>query len=298
VYLLKLSLRPWRLALLSQIFSSLAVGFLLLMMGFLFWMQQGLKSVLVRMQGEQVVTAYLNRNVSAHEEGTIVDSIHTALQEAPHVEVKLVSAKQFVATMKNQYPDLVRELEDLGQDMFQVVPRYVSVVGMLSDSALQEIQKIPGIELAESSKDRFHHIVGAFSTLLWIAKVLMGGVCFALLTGLVHLSRTNAYLHAEALSLFKLWGAGSTTLALPGTLSGLLVGVLGGAIACVGWMTVGAWLARHVRSLSVMLKGMPLLGLHLGLGLLLVGAFIGLLAGLLGSFSSAPSGKNAGGCAV
>ena len=66
--LLKLSLRPWKLAPASHLFSSVAVGFLLLLVGFLFWMQTGLRPLVARLQGEQVVTAYLDPSVDAKDE--------------------------------------------------------------------------------------------------------------------------------------------------------------------------------------------------------------------------------------
>jgi cell division protein FtsX len=188
--------------------------------------------------------------------------------------------------LKGQYPDLVRELEDLGQEMIQIVPRFISISGILPEASLEKIRNTPGIESAESSKDRYHHIIGAFTTLRWVSRILMGGICLALLTGLIHLSRMNAYLHRDTLTLLRFWGAGSTILAAPGMISGIFVGLLGGGIASVGWMTLGVWLTKHVRSLSVLLKGMPPFSTHLSLSLLGFGALLGLVAGLFGSLSA------------
>jgi cell division protein FtsX len=297
LYLLKLALRPWRIAPMSQFFSAVAVGSLLILFGFLNWMQEGLRPVLSRLQGEQVVTAYLNSAVNSNEEAKLVDTIRMSLgsQNSPAPEVKLMTAPHFIALVKSQYPDLGKELEDLGQDMNQVIPRYISVSGILPDAALSKIQSVPGIEYAESSKDRYHHVVGAFAALRWVVRILMGGVGIALFTGLIHLSRMNAYLHKDALTLLRFWGAGNVTLIGPGMISGLSVGFLGGLIALSGWLTAGSWLTHHVRSLSSMLKGMPIVHASLSIQLLLMGAVVGLLAGMLGSFSDAQLGKIPGG---
>ncbi len=286
VYLLKLALRPWKLALFSQIFSAMAVGVLLVLVGFLFWMQQGLQLVVHRMQGEQVVTAYLDNTVLTGDEARLVAAIRNTLDSPLGVEIKIVTASQFVNTVKGQYPDLGRELEDLGREMYQIVPRYISISGILSASALDKIKRIPGIDSAESSKDRYHTIVGAFSALRWVARILMCGIGFALLTGLIHLTKMNAYLHRDALKLLRFWGAGATTLAGPGMISGTGVGLLGGAIAWSSWMTLGIALMQHIRSLSVMLKGMPPLHSNLALSLFILGGIMGFLAGLFGSLSS------------
>jgi cell division protein FtsX len=296
MFLLKLSLRPWRLAPLSQAFSAIAVGFLLLLVGFMFWMQAGLKPVLARLQGEQIVTAYLDASVDAKDENKIVDSIRTALgAHSENTDVRLVTTQEFVANLKGAYPDLSRELEDLGGEMNAVVPRYVSISGVLPDSALQSVKSVPGIESAESSKDRYLHIVGAFSALRWVAKLLVVGLALALLTGLIHLSRMNAYLHRDALTILRLWGANEATLRVPSMISGVFVGAAGGVIAFVGWLTIGTWLARHIRALSPMLRDMPAASVMVALSLLAGGILVGLFAGALGGISSAVSGSEARG---
>jgi cell division protein FtsX len=271
---------------LSQIFSAAAVGFLLLLVGFLFWMQSGLKPVLARLQGEQVITAYLDSVTEAKDEEKIVDSIRTVLgAQAEKSDIRFVTSRKFVENLKGAYPELSRELEDLGSEMTAVVPRYVSISGVLNQEALSKVRSVAGIESAESSKDRYIHIVGAFSALRWVAKLLVTGLGLALLTGLIHLSRMNAYLHRDALAILRLWGADETTLRVPSMVSGVLVGALGGSTACASWIIAGHWFARQARSLSPMLRDLPAAPLSLSLGLLAGGILVGLFAGALGGVS-------------
>lgn len=285
MYLLKLSLRVWKIAPLSQTFSAIAVGFLLVLIGFLFWIQQGLQPILARLQTEQVVTAYLSSSVDPKGEASLLDEVRQVIGPENSAEVKLITAPQFVTLLKNQYPDLGRELEDLGQEMFQVIPRYISITGTLGSFSLEKIRGIHGIESAESSKDRYRPIVGAFSVLRWVTRVLMVGVILALLTGLIHLSRMNIYLHHDALSLLKFWGAGRGTLAVPGVISGLVVGILGGAIASTGWLTAGNSMVHHIRAISSILKGMPTVHSHIAMSLFIAGCGVGTISGFLGSLS-------------
>ncbi|MGZ3698659.1 MAG: hypothetical protein ACXWP5_11035, partial [Bdellovibrionota bacterium] len=195
MYLLKLSLRPWRISFFSQIFSAIAVGFLLFLVAFLFWMQQGLKPVVARLKGEQVLTAYLQAQVAEGSEKQIVDQIRTSLGAHEEADVRFVGTREFLEQLKNHYPDLGKELEDLGSESTLVIPRYVSITGMLPDTAQEVVRGVRGVESVESSKDRYRHVVGAFSALRWVARLLMLGICLALLTGLIHLSKMNTYLH-------------------------------------------------------------------------------------------------------
>ena len=285
MYLLRLALRPLRLAPLSQIFSALMVGFLLLLAGFLFWMQKGLSPVLARLQGEQVLTVYLKNDVQTKDIAQITDAIRIAAGAHPN-EVKYVDAPKFISELKGYYQELGQELEDLGDELNSVVPRYVSISSVLPASALDKVKIVPGVEFAESSRDRYRHIIGAFKTLRWVSKLLVAGLCFALLTGLLHLSRMNTYLHQDALSLLRLWGADNFVLRIPGMLSGLLVGFTGGAIAFLGWMLTGEWLTQRVRALSPILKTLPMPNTNVALSLLLGGAIVGIIAGALGGLSS------------
>jgi cell division protein FtsX len=292
VFLLKLSLRPWRLAPLSHGFSSVAVGFLLLVAGFLFWLQDGLKPVVARLQGEQVITAYLAApelapdavQENGAEAAQITDAIRVAVgaQAVLPPDVQYVSSQQFVKNLSATYPELSRELEVLGPEMAAVVPRYVSVTGLLGESALERVRAVPGVESAESSRDRYARVVGAFLALRWVARLLVAGAALALLTGLIHLSRLNAYMHREALTILKLWGAGALEMRAPAMISGALVGALGGCAAGAGWLLAGHGLSQQIRSLSPMLAGLPAASATLALGLAGAGILIGICAGALG----------------
>lgn len=280
MYLLRLALRPLRLAPLSQLFSAFVVGVMLLFVGFLFWMQQGLKPLLAHLQGEQVITAYLSDSVTPQDEARILRSVTSSLGDA-RFEAKLVGSTQFVKLIEDSYPELGRELTGLGSEMTKMVPRYISVVGVLPASALSKIKTLVGVQSAESSRDRYRHIVGAFSTLRWVTTLLVIGVCFSLAVGLIHLSRMNSDFHRDALALFRHWGASSELLLVPGILSGALIGLIGGGVALCGWILLSGELMLHVRSFSVLLKELPVAHPQMGFLLLGFGLFLGTFSGLM-----------------
>lgn len=290
MYLLKLALRPWRTAPLSQVFSALAVGFLLGISGFLLWMDQGLKPVIHRLRSEQVITAYVSPEYASGEEPKLVDAIRVklgarAVDAGPspgRVEYRAVGASEFVDQLRGHYPDLARELDTFGKELPLVVPRHISISGSLPVSALESVRSVPGIESAESSSDRHQHVVGAFRALRWVARLLIGGLALALLTGLIQLAKINGHLHQDALSVLRLWGAGPLKLRVPGMISGLGVGVLGGLIASTSWLVAGGWLARQVVALSPMFEGMPSPPVQGAFALLIAGILIGAGAGALG----------------
>jgi len=278
---LKLAIRPWKLSPWSQIFSALAVGILLLLVGFLFWVQEGLRPVLMRLRYEQVITAFIDPSVEAQDESQIIDSIRTTLGSQAVSEFNLVNTQQSLEKIKSRYPELGRELEDLGAEKSQVVPRYVSISGFFSDTTLDVIRKTQGIESADSSKDRFKNILSAFSALRFVSRLLVIGLCVALLTGLIHLSRTNALVHEDVVSLLRLWGASDPFVRFPLLISAVLVGIIGGMVAAISWSTVGVRLSNHIRVLSPLLNEMPPLSGYFPVVLVWMGALLGMLAGIL-----------------
>ncbi len=250
-------------------------------------MQRGLTPVLVRLENTQVITAYLDPTTSQKDELRIVDTIRTSLGAAPEDQgsvetatVALIGPKEFLERLGKPYPELSQELQDLGSEMPGIVPRYVSVSGLLPGVTLDQFKIIPGVESVESSKDRNHSILAAFQALRSVSRLLMAGLCLAVLTGLVHLARMNASLHHDVLSFLKLWGASELSVRVPGILSGLLVGLIGGVLAACAWVFFGAPLAEHVRTLSPVLTSMPVAGLAYGAWLWLAGACLGVSSGL------------------
>jgi cell division protein FtsX len=128
-------------------------------------------------------------------------------------------------------------------------------------------------------------IIGAFQALRWMARLLAGGLCLALFTGLIHLARMNSQLHSDAVSLLRIWGANEIYLRLPSLMSGASVGMLGGVLGTFAWMFWGSWLIRHVRGISPLLHELPSGGAASVAVLLLAGGlFVGALSGLLGAF--------------
>lgn len=281
MYLIKLALRPWRVAPWSQFFSALAVGFLLVIAGFLVWMERGLIPVVQRLKQEQVITAYLDPAVEPKDEAKVADEIRVRLG-ARAIDVKTVPAEKFVAELREHYPDLGRELENLGSEMNSMVPRYISASGIMSEDALEKVRTVKGIESADSSRDRYHHVVGAFMALRLVSRWLAAGLALALLTGLIHLARMNAEIHHDSIELLRLWGAGAIALRSPGVLSGALVGLLGGALAFGAWITAAHWLGTQVSALSPLLQGLAPPSILAGASLFACGTLSGLIAGVAG----------------
>ncbi len=295
MFLLKLSFRPWRLAGISQVSSALVVGLLLSMMGVFYWIQSGLTPLLDQLQSDEVILAYLtpsspsvtlsDEQVGEQEDQKIMDSIRVSLgSQAERVEIRRVNGDQFLGQLKVAYPELVREILDLGPEGKAVVPRYVSISGSFAmggaAKVIDRLKAMNGVDSVASSHQRFEQVVGAFRALRTFIAVVVIGLGIALITGLVHLAKTNAFLHRESLSVLRQWGASGTLMRLPSILSCFWVGALGGGFAAIGWLLARSWLGLRVRNLSPLMSQFPHAPVSTAAFLLLAGMLLGLMAGL------------------
>jgi len=280
VYLLRLALRPWRRAPWNQFLSALASGILLLLAAFMAWLQVGLEPVLIRLNSEQVITAYLEASVEKAEESRIADSIRTSLGAEAIRQFEVVDSERFIRNLKSKHPVLADDLEGFGSEMSLIIPRYVSVTGYFSDSALDAIRTIKGVESAESSRDRYRPILGAFGALKGVSVLFIGGLILALLTGLLQLARMNSQMHEDVISFLRLWGSGRGAARAPGLLAGMSIGFVGGWVAFSGWILGSRWLASHIRALSPLFSDMALPRLEWAALLWIAGILLGLLSGL------------------
>jgi hypothetical protein len=294
VYLLRLAMRPWRVAPLSQIFSALVVGFLVLFSGFLFWMEQGLKPIVDRLQGEQVITAWLSPDVLESDEQALLKQVKDTVLSAPGprsrrypIDFRFTSGSDFLKQIEKPYPELARRVQETPGEIKDLVPRYITLSGVFEDRVLEQVKTIRGIESAESSKNRHTHVVGAYRALRWVVRILVAGLALALLTGLIHLARMNAHLHRDALSILRLWGAGPWTLRSPALVSGGLVGLLGGLTSLGGWHAISPWLIQNLKQLSPMLSELQVPQWQAGISLWAAGIAIGVISGSAGAWSVA-----------
>jgi len=289
MYLIRLAIRPWRWAPLSQISGVLTVAFLLFLFGFLYWIQDSMAPVVNLLRTGEVLTAYLQPGLSEAEADQVADSISLSFA-APgrpsQADVDVVDAENFISEIQKVYPTLAGELLSLGSEMKDVVPRYITVSGILPVGTLEKIREVPGIDAVESSRHRFSQTLGAFRALQWVCRLLAAGVLLAMISSLIHLTRMNTWLHSETLSLFRLWGADSFHLLLPGALSGATSGLAGGAIAGLIWIVSHQWLAHQIQILSPVFNEMPMPTTLWGGILVMAGLLAGWIGGFLGALAA------------
>ncbi|HTL11636.1 MAG TPA: hypothetical protein VL588_04070 [Bdellovibrionota bacterium] len=288
MYLLKIALRPWRVAPLSQGLGAATAGFLLLMMGLLIWVDRGLAPAVEHLRNDSVATVYL----APPAQGETADGPLKAVRAVvgPEVTARFVDRAQFVGELKGTYPQLADQLLELGSEMNTVVPRYITVSGALGDDTVARLRSLPGVLQVDRSEGRSGRVFSAIHAMRWLARVLALAIGAAVIAALSQMARMNWGILGESTSLLRLWGGGELASRLPGVVAGLVAGGTAGALTLALWFPAGGWIGARIRALSPLLASLPAPGGALPLTLALAAVLIGGAAALLGAWSAARGG--------
>ncbi len=280
--LIRLALRPWRLTPWSQAFSAVAMAFLLTLGAFLLRFEFQLRPTVQKLSRDQVLTAFIEPSSPAGEESRIADQIRVSLG-SKDIEIRGVGEKGFLEALRPNYPGLANEIESLGDEGRDLIPRHVLVAGVLPADAEARVKATTGIVSIDSTRNRYQQSLAAFQAVLRISRWMFAGLALALLCGLFQLGRLNAQMHAESLQLMRLWGAHPVFLRIPPMLSGLSVGAAGGLLGWVIWSFGFPGLFDQLAKLSIVFQGMDFaraqaMGPMIAVAGILAGAATGLAA--------------------
>lgn len=265
---------------LSQVFGILNIAMILFLGGFLSWLDQALAPVVAKLETEETLTVYLSPQLAAADEAQLIDRVKVSIAHADaQPQVKVVRSREFLDEIARQYPDLANELAQMGPEGDLMIPRYISITGILPPGIGERVRSLVGVEGIDSSGDRLRPVAGAFSALRWLVRALSFGLALALFAAMAQLGRLNFNHLADALATLRFWGADAFQAAIPGLLAGIFVGVLGGILGALVWIGFSGWLGSELASLSEVLGTLPAPELELAWLLLVFGAACGICAG-------------------
>jgi len=274
---IKMALRPWKLAPLSQWLSAMTLGILLFVFCFLSWFSSALNPVLARLSSDQVVTAYLDTSEGTSGE-KISDQIKLQLGSSAS-RVDHVNSAEFLTELSKIYPDLAREVSSLGQDMKMIAPEYVTIRGQISRNQLENLKRLKGVDSVDSSVERFKPIFESLQTTQWITRIFLAAVLFGLFTVLFLMSRLNASIHQNGRKLIYQLGGSRLQAKFPQVFHQTLLGVIGGILASSAWLlSQSAWIHK-IQTFSPYFRDLAPAQASSTIVVLAVGAIMGFLSG-------------------
>jgi cell division protein FtsX len=280
VLILKLAWRPWKLLPWTQISGVLTAGFLLTLLYLSTWAQLELAPIITKLENEKIVTVYAQSELPVHEEETWVDTIRLSVGSsvAHSFETEFIGITEFLQQLEAVDPTLTEQLLSLGSELKDVVPRYVTLSGAFLASDVEKIKKLPSVQSVVHS-----HVAGqrggeALQSLRVGLQGTIAGLAAVFVVLMVWLVRMNSHLQMEVIRLLRLWGGSGVLMRLPGFISTLMIGLLGGLIAA----GLGYGFRTHFPEwgglISPLFEGVKAPTIESGITLVFIAVFLSFLA--------------------
>ncbi|MEI8391448.1 MAG: permease-like cell division protein FtsX [Actinomycetes bacterium] len=216
----------------------------LLLVGSTFLIQSAFDNLLTRWKGDVELIVYVRSDADA----TQVDVIRGALESQPSIidvsKLRYLNQAESYAEAEKLFagdPGTLRLLTP------ENIPSQFKVVPISQDSNLirelgEQFRNIPGVREVAYAQDVFD-VVARVSQFIRVATTVMSIVLLVVAVGLIwNTVRTAMFARRREIEVMKLVGATNWFIRIPFMLEGLLQGVIGGVLSCLGlWGLNTAW---------------------------------------------------------
>lgn len=277
MFALKLALRPWRLQPLSQFLTFVTLTTMLLLAGFFGSLALSLPELRHRLEGDHVASVFLDPSIEAANLTTIRDQIQVSLGSSA-VAVEYMDSTAFLNSIRESQPDLVKEVEALGNEKEWVAPKFFSLRGGLSEHTIETLRTIPGVEAVTFSAKRFKPILENLAAIEWLSRVLFAAILLAMVAVLTLLGRLNSSIFRDAEIIVSQMGGSLNQARFPARLNPVLLAGGAGGIATLILLKLSPWFTAKMASLSPFLQGMESASRSTSLAVFGLGLATGVLA--------------------
>lgn len=216
----------------------------LLLVGTTFLIQSAFDNLLTRWKGDVELIVYVRSDASPEQ----IQVIEQALRSQPSVidvnQLRYLDQSESYAEAQKLFagdPGTLRLLTP------ENIPSQFKVVPVAQDSNLirelgEQFRLLPGVREVAYAQDVFD-VVARVSQFIRVATTAMSIVLLVVAVGLIwNTIRTAMFARRREIEVMKLVGATNWFIRIPFMLEGLLQGLIGGIMACVGlWGLNSAW---------------------------------------------------------
>lgn len=256
----------------------------LLLAGSTFLIQHAFDNLLTRWQGGVEVIVFMR----AEADQSQLAFVESTLEGNPSVD----ASKLRYLNQEESYEEAKRifagDPSTLNLLRVETIPSQFKVVPATDDAALieslgEQWRGMPGVYDVKYAKDTFD-VVSRVSNFIRIVTTAMSVVLLLVAVGLIwNTIRTAMFARRREIEVMKLVGATNWFIRIPFMLEGLVQGLLGGVVSCVGlWGLNTAWTGRVKSFADIELAALVASGGYVRFVMIML-LLIGALAGAIGS---------------
>lgn len=282
----------WRIVksnLLSNLFSILGTGLILFLFGMVATGTMIGNEFIAKLQQEAEISVYYSEAIGEDRALQLVDTIKTVKGVW---SARLVSEAEARSLMEEMLGEEAKILELFEENPFAA---FIEVRIHLDsmDSVLEEVRKLDGVEYVRDNRSVLTQLQGIINGLKIIGSLIILAVGITTLIILSHMIRQGIYNNREQINTLRLLGAPESFIGFPFVMVGLLLTLLGGALATA---MITVLIHKGYQGIGAALAFIPLpsqQGVIMSITFLIftVSLVLGLLGSLFGLSSIGKSGR-------
>ena len=216
----------------------------LLLVGSTFLIQRAFDNLLTRWKGDVELIVYVRSDADATQIEVIKGALESQASIIDVAKLRYLNQAESYAEAEKLFagdPGTLRLLTPAS------IPSQFKVVPISQDSNLirelgEQFRNIPGVREVAYAQDVFD-VVARVSQFIRVATTVMSIVLLVVAVGLIwNTVRTAMFARRREIEVMKLVGATNWFIRIPFMLEGLLQGVIGGVLSCLGlWGLNTAW---------------------------------------------------------
>jgi len=216
----------------------------LLLVGSTFLIQRAFDNLLTRWKGDVELIVYVRSDADATQIEVIKGALESQASIIDVAKLRYLNQAESYAEAEKLFagdPGTLRLLTPANiPSQFKVVP--VSQDSNLIRELGEQFRNIPGVREVAYAQDVFD-VVARVSQFIRVATTVMSIVLLVVAVGLIwNTVRTAMFARRREIEVMKLVGATNWFIRIPFMLEGLLQGVIGGILSCLGlWGLNTAW---------------------------------------------------------
>lgn len=226
-YFIKESGRVIRLNLLSNIFTVIATGLILLLLGIVISGTDIGNRLVVMLNDEAEVNGYFSRDISLEERDELAVNINNLDGVR---DTRIVSEDEAKTNMQEILGEEAKILELFEENPFEAfVEIRIDVDAM--DYVIDSVKNTKGIEYVRDNRDVLQKIQDITYALKVIGYLMIIAVGITTLIILSHMIRQGIYNNRDQINTLKLLGSPGAFIGFPYVLTGIVLTLLGGLLA-------------------------------------------------------------------
>lgn len=282
----------WRIVranLLSNLFSILGTGLILFLFGMVATGTMIGNELIAKLQQEAEISVYYSEVIGEKEASHLADTIKTINGVWSARLVNEAEARSLMEEMLGEEAKILELFEENPFAAFIEVRIYLDSM----DFVLEEVRKLDGVEYVRDNRSVLTQLQGIINGLKIIGSLIILAVGITTLIILSHMIRQGIYNNREQINTLRLLGAPESFIGFPFVMVGLLLTLLGGALATA---MITVLIHKGYQGIGAAIAFMPLpsqQGVVMNITLLIftVSLVLGLLGSLFGLSSIGKSGR-------